>query len=346
MDISRPVPTHAIESVTQLADGHPVFLVRLQNGAFVLKAEDSSSNRQVADPASIMNAVDPRAQSRVLKKDEIMRIRDWVAGHPQDVEEQNAGDLLGRLRGALRPPMPMAGIPGGMMPQQNNVIVIMQAKQNLQNLEAAGTAALGGDKTAVKRLATALNQPGGLEKLGEILAADAFTGNQDRVNFEGAGKMWNGAQLQCLQNPGNVFVGDEQGRPTVLGLDTFDPTNQFSRMEDWQDASDGFFYPGQLLRNDAGNRRAEVIQKVVADIETILGRRNRKIPGARKSRLPADAAQRIDRGMMNGAAKILAHLRQQYAPRGIHTTGSIPQGLRNKLEACGWLTPANFPNRV
>lgn len=205
-----------------------------------------------------------------------MGIRTWVQGHAADVEEGNAGYLASELAAALRPPMP------GQGPQYTSVFIVMQAKQNLTDLESEGLKGMGRDadgtitvrdKTGVKALHQVFKQPGVLEKLGEIVAADAFNGNQDRVNFNGTGKKWDGQMLLCLQNPGNIFVGDGGGALTVLGLDVFDPYGSF---KDWGTLNEGAeAYPGRILRTDAGAKRLELARKLAADIERILGPRNR-----------------------------------------------------------------------
>jgi hypothetical protein len=332
MNLNMPIPTQSIQGIRQLAEGHPVFLVNLENDCFVVKAEETQVNRNLKDPLEIMNVIDPNSFTRVLTKPELMGLRDWVQRNGDSVEEANHGYMLDKLTGALRPPMPPPVRGAALQRMQTSVWIVMHAKSNLKDLEGAGKKRQDGDKTDVKAIAKALNEPGTLAKLGEIIAADAFNGNQDRVNFEGRGKPWeeSGESLECIQNPGNFFVAQQGGKTTVLGLDSFDPTNQFKNLDTFAKASDGFNYPGTILRQDAGPARQALAQKIVNDMGTILGPRNRKIIFARTKRLPPDATARIVRGMQSGALKILNHLKDKYRGR--------PQSpaFQERLRALGW----------
>ena len=71
MNLNMPIPTQSIQSIRQLAEGHPVFLVNIENGCFVVKAEDTQVNRNLKDQLEIMNVIDPNAFTRVLTKPEI-----------------------------------------------------------------------------------------------------------------------------------------------------------------------------------------------------------------------------------------------------------------------------------
>jgi hypothetical protein len=332
MNLNMPIPTQSIQSIRQLAEGHPVFLVNLENDCLVVKAEETNANRNLKDPLEIMNVIDPNAFTRVLTKPELMGLYDWVRQNGDSLEESRNGYMLDKLSGALRPPMPPQVRGGPILRMQEGVWIVMHAKANLKNLEGAGKKRQEGDKTEVREIAKALNEPGTLEKLGEIIAADAFNGNQDRVNFEGRGEKWEetGQRLECIQNAGNFFVAQHGRKSTVFGLDSFDLTNQFKNLDTFGKASEGFNYPGTILRQDAGPARQALAQKIVNDMETILGPRNRKIIFASTKRLPPDATARIVRGMQSGALKILNYLKQKYRGR------PQSQAFQERLRALGW----------
>ena len=46
---------------------------------------------------------------------------------------------------------------------------------------------------------------------------------------------------------------------------------------------------------------------------------------------------RIERGLDDGAKKILAYLKAKYA------NGGIPVAVNQRLQACGWMSRSNFP---
>ncbi len=336
MSIQDSIKTNNFVSMKQLAPRHPVFLVDLIQGSIVLKAEGTSHNKYVSDPIEIMNVIDPHAQSRVLSKTEIMAVRTWAAGHTNDVEELDQGTLAKYIGDALKPPLPPS--PGVRTHQQAAVWLVMPAKQNLRDLGSVGEQMLDGNKTGVREMAKMFSKPGSLEKLGEVIAADAFNGNQDRISFYYPGQKWQEVPFECIQNVGNFFFGTEGGQSVVLGLDSFDPSNQFKGIDAYEGLVDELNqYPGTLLKSSNAAERRSIAQKVANDIETVLGPRNRKIAFAKKTRLPKQAAARIERGIVTGGEKILRFLKQKYA------AGGVSRSLQQRLQAIGWLSRSNFP---
>src|SRR5271157_3056809 len=162
MNLNMPIPTQSIQSIRQLAQGHPVFLVNIENGCFVVKAEDTRVNRNLKDPLEIMNVIDPNAFTRVLTKPELMGLRDWVRQNGDNLEESSPGYMLDKLSGALRPPMPPPMRGAAIQRMQESVWIVMHAKANLKDLEGAGMKRQAGDKTEVREIAKALNEPGTL----------------------------------------------------------------------------------------------------------------------------------------------------------------------------------------
>jgi hypothetical protein len=330
MNIDAPIRAQSIGWISQLAKNHPVYRVDFEEGSLVIKAESISNTRWVKDPIEIMNVIDPAAKTRVIDKQELMALRNWVQVHPEDVEEDNPGNLVTLITEALKPPMPG---PRGPMLMKTCTFIVMGVKRDLMDLQGAADKRILGNKSDVKKIAKALNEPGTLEKLGEIIAADAFNGNNDRINFDATltGATFNGQQLECLQNVGNFFFGMEGDQVVAMGLDSLDPTNQFKDMDTFQSAIESSFsYSGTILRQDAANQRRVLAMKIVSDFETVLGPRNRKIAFARKERLPKDAPQRIQRGIESGAQKIQSHLKSRFGGRPTSADFAM------RLQALGW----------
>lgn len=346
MDINRPLPMHAITHIEQLAKGHPVWRVDFGPDSIVIKDESVAKASYVSDPMEVMQVVDRDAPTKIITKGPLLQLRAWVQRNGPAVVEKDPGFLLDDLNQALAVPIP------GQAPVRPTVFFAMPMKQNLRDLHDAGLGKRGGNKAIVKELHAAFKQQGVLEKLGEILAADAFIGNQDRVNFEAVkggnqkGRRWpdpedlapgeSRIQLQCIQNPGNFFVADENGRATVLGLDVVDPGSLFKDLTSWNHNA---WYPGQLLRTSAAADRANILGKVMADMNAIMGPRNRSMfkPTAKKTYMPSNSVQRMDRGMGSGASKLLNYFKRRYS------NGGISPELQFRLHACGWLTRSNFP---
>ncbi|AMY07277.1 hypothetical protein LuPra_00444 [Luteitalea pratensis] len=348
MNIDQSLSANGLQRIRQLAAGHPVFLLTYQDGACVIKADSAGKNKLLKDPIEIMNAIDPHARSRVLGKQELMAIKGWASGNAGNLDEKTPGYLITELGKALLPPLPPMAGQRTPVSQQQSVFIVMPAKQQLMDLKEAGSEALGldadghptvRDKGKVRQLADVFKQHGTLEKLGNILAVDAFNGNQDRINFQDNVQVrsWHGQPMRRMQNIGNFFVGEGgDGRLTVLGLDVFDPVNQFQDFDRFAE-TDFDPFPGRALRPDAKPQRQKLAQDVAADLETVLGPRNRKLGFLKQTRLPNDAAIRIERGLDDGAKKILAYLKAKYA------NGGIPIAISQRLQACGWMSRINFP---
>lgn len=187
MNINQDISGKTFSEIKQLAAGHPVFLVTTSDDVFVIKVENSSSNKLVSFSAEVMNFIDSNAASRVLNKNEIFAIRNFASANAASLIELTPGTLNNFITLATRPPLPpMPGQRTGAV-QQNAVMTIMEAKVQLYDIESAALQALGGDKSKVKLFTKAFNNSSNLKRLGMILAADAFNSNQDRVNFDGPG---------------------------------------------------------------------------------------------------------------------------------------------------------------
>lgn len=339
MNITQSINFGGTQSIKQLAPRHSVYLVDLGAGKCVIKQDLINSNRHAMNPASIMNAIDPSAHSRTLGKQELMQLRDWATGNKAFMEVEDHTYFMKIVNDALKPPtVPRPGMPG--QSQQSGAWTVMQAKGNLHDLESAAEKRLAGNKAGVKAITEKLRAPGGLEKIGEIVAVDAFNSYGDRVDFDGnGGKKVDGfdTRCKCLWNPGNFFVDGNEG---VLGLDAIDPNTEFNNWERMPDIPTGSIYSGTFLRRDNAQARMNLCRMIHEDFELLLGPRNRrgvyKVVGA-KHRLPKDSTQRLCRGMESGAQKILAHLQKRFI------NGQIPMGLKQRLDKIGWLTRRNFP---
>ena len=347
MNIEQPLGSNGLQRIKQLSEGHPVFLLTYQDGTCVIKSDGATKSKFLKDPLEVMNAIDPHARSRVLGKQELINIKNWASANGGNLDEKAPGYLMTELAKALMPPSPPT--PGNrMVSNQQAVFIVMPTKQQLVDLKQAGNEAIGvdgeghptvRDKGKVRQLADVFKQPGTLEKLGAILAVDAFNGNQDRVNFEDGVQVrsWHGQPMKRMQNVGNFFVGEGGGgKLTVLGLDVFDPSNQFKDFDAFVE-TDFDPYPGRIHRPDASGRRKVLAQEVAQDLETVLGPRNRAFGFLKQTRLPSNAAARIEKGFDDAAKAILTYLKQKYA------NGGIPIAMSRRIEACGWMSRTNFP---
>jgi hypothetical protein len=215
-----------------------------------------------------------------------------------------------------------------------NVLWVKMEKHDLTDLDAALELRKTGDKSGLKRFRERLKAPNGLEKLGEIMAADLFTGNQDRINLAQVGEsgskftMSNTQTLdfQVIQNPGNLFLRMEDGRWEVAGLDFVDlnsPWFKFlekplAEVEEMYMTSFGS-WPGRFLQRGNEVALKMLAEKTIQDLQLALSPNRKKFFFAI---LGIGAERRLLAGLKSGTKKIYQHMRMKYAmnpnaPRGI-----------------------------
>ena len=332
LSLRTPLKAEDIYKVSELAPGHPVFQLdgwgdgSNKIDSIVLKVE-SGNARDVQYATLMMNLVDKNSAQVVLTPQELQELRTWARS--SDVPDVETFRVAQKITQTL-------GQPGTWLK--------MGLKQ-LKTLDDAVGKRLdpnNPDKADVRVIAKALKNHGGLEKLGEIIAADLFNGSNDRFAYpalQGAGQAgkYPGILLRTIQNVGNVFVacdGNGSGKP--VGLDNFDPFSQSRYIEGAQaqqmDLSDQTWGGHLFLKRNAASRE-DFAGAVVSDMEALLGPRNRKSQFLSQNRLGTARKKRILAGIDSGAKKI--HDKFQ-ALRRTANGRQFPEGIARKLTALGW----------
>jgi len=323
----RTITAHDCTNLVGVMPGRPIFQLDYPDGSVVVKPESGGTPIDFRHVSRVMRIADPESAAVALTNREraslaLLAVRFWC----------------------------------------NELAAVMESapvwqKMNLQthmcDLREAAEKRAGKDdgvvnKTDVRRFATALNREGGLEQLGRICAADAFSANNDRFCFDewygmnpggGAnGENHEGAALRCLRNVGNVFiVTADDGLDHLSGLDMFDPNTRFRSWDESIATVENTFnerWPGRLLSPWGSDVREAFSQAVVEDLETVLGERNRRFCFARKKRLVKGAEQRVLAGIEAGAAS----LRSRFVGPG--RTPKDPRardGLKERFRLLGWI---------
>jgi len=347
VDIKQPISNLAFERIDQIGS-HLVYKVETSDGAFIMKGDRAVGNNpfnrpseRLNFPIELMNHVDPNGQSRVLTRSELMAVRNWAQQNGMKITMTGGPSFLDMVKDALMPPLP----PGMQIKQNTNYQTIawsiMAVKVNMLDLLSASEhRTKSGSKDQIRRIAAAFKAPGGLEKMGQILAVDAFSGNNDRLQWTPELRptigQWNGVTMEIIINPGNVFLAFEQNRDVILGLDSFDPNTQFGNMRDFQTNS---LYPGTYLNPAQGPAREKIFKSFCNDVEGLLGPRDRTFSFQKQTRLPIDAARRLATGWKTGSDKVLAFYKAKYA------AGKIPFGMVERFKASGWWNNSNFPKQ-
>jgi hypothetical protein len=329
-----PVVQSDIESIVALSHNHTVFLLNgFQDDCVVVKKEWRGSATNMQNVNRVMMAIDPASRVSAMGPSEVTAIQNFAqsigAANPTDAH------LVQLLNHAFN--------------HSNSGFWCRMDLQQLTDADSAlKAAAFNKDKSGVRQIAAILNRPGGLERLGEIIAADAFAGNGDRFAFQipikdqRIGVSWahkatmgfkKVTNFWYLLNEGNVIfsLGND---PKPAGLDAFDGNSEFTKWSGpLQKNMSQEHWPGHLLRPDGVNARRTYTERIAEDLNVVLGQRNRRLPVFSKLRLQKDAGQRLLNGMNQGAEKIRVHLTSKYESR------LMPQGLSERFAALTWPLP-------
>ncbi len=312
LDFFIPFNADDIAYVDPLAPGHPVFMLNgFDADRLVIKLESVKNQAELKFTAKFMSAVDPNSKAKVLGQSEVAALREWTNRWENRHDDESGAKELSE----------------GLSSQGS--WTKMRALR-LQTLDTAVDGLGQGDKAGVRSFAKALNAPGGLEKLGEIVAADLFNGNRDRFNPDTGVTLPDGTSTKCLNNVGNVFLMlGPDGQRNVAGLDAFDVWNPIKfQHANWIQTD----WKGALLADNQRSERLRFARQIVDDLNHVLGARNRKIAFGRTKRLEHGAEMRVNTGMESGARKLRDRARQYL----IGNQQRCPPGLLTRLKLLGW----------
>ena len=326
LKIDSPITCADIYNIVALSPGHPVFkLEGWGDGsgkvdALVIKMESTvaaatgANRRDVRVTTGLMSMVDPNAKTVVLSRSEIQELRTYADGG-------NVADTTG---------LAVAGVLKTNIASPNGVWTKMPLK-NLVMLDKAIAGRLAGDKTDVRIIAAALKGSGGLEKLGQIIAADLFNGNNDRFVWPPPGQKDPDlpARFKTIWNIGNVMVASgANAKGTPIGLDSYDPNNQLKDLRQAVTQDSG--WAGMLLGANMTDERKAFAEGVISDLEMALGPRNRKTIFGSQNRLGTARKERLLKGMLSGKNII------QQALVPLKHRPNLPVGLSSRMALLGW----------
>lgn len=318
--LSYPIVSDYLTGIVNLSPNRPVFLLTATDGSHVVIKQEVQVH--APDPQNmkfalkVIKQVSPAAAGKSLQNSEIDVLRGYV-----DMYEYIATVTMRPLNQDLAYLKTLLAS-GGMWYK-------MDKAEGIVSIEGAKAKAMAGDKTDVRNIAAALSAPDGLEALGRIIAADLWNGNNDRFTYGGTD---NGYRV--CQNPGNVLLAT-QGTLKPIGLDAYEAMGVFRDYNQTIAQLEGADRWGGRLLAATQAARVELrdfCRDVIADIEAILGPRNRKGLGklGGTSRLPSNAVTRLQHGVISGSLPIRAKMRQLAA------RPNPPVGLIDRLTIVGW----------
>jgi len=315
LSINSPINSKDLRSVKDFYAGKnkagKIFLLGgVGNSSLVIK-DDSIDDRQLNPASQVMSAVHGNSMTKMLGPGEKGQLAIFC---------KMELDLIAAY-------LPL-GIKYKTDEEETAIIALLKQcndhrsqfhKMNAQSVHHAQgvlETRLGGNKAELKNMVSSLKSPGGLEGLGEIIAADLVIGNTDR--FFPAG--WDVADqssrtkvigkqtfdFQVLINPGNVFLTIGPNG-SASGLDYLDPQSLYKNMEnllaetEYNDCP----WPARILVDkSARNRFAD---SIVHDLELMFHPHKRKF--STKKKLGRNRKNRLIAGMVSGARKIVTSLR-------------------------------------
>lgn len=317
LQMSGQIETDDIGGVRKLDPIRPVYLLAGDSGKVVIKRDNTV---HAADPRNMrtalrnMKAVDRTMESRQLLSSEIQALAEFV-----ELRKLEAGLLGSQPAPEVNQLGVDLAVAGGVSWIKSNFF------EGLVNLESAAAMALNdGKNSGIKAIAAALNLPGGLEKLGQILAVDAFNGNDDRFDFSNAPVVNPG--YRRLTNAGNVAVCLQNNVLRPVGMDAYAGAAEFRSVAN-AGAPDRE-WPGYRLKPEQRPWRMQFCEDVATDIETALHPRKRFVSLTR--RLSRNAGPRLAAGMEEGITFLKARLLRM---QGLNQR---PPGLQARMVALGW----------
>jgi hypothetical protein len=317
--LSRPIVSDYLHGIANLSPQRPVFLLTATDGSHVVIKHEVSVFATDAQAMKIalktIIQVSPAAAGKTLDNYEVEVVRGFV-------------DMTEYIAQALAKPLDPDFVYLKTLLAQQGLWYKMDKAEGVVSIEKARQKADAGDKTAVRNIAAAFSAPDGLEALGRIIAADLWNGNNDRFTPGGTG----GNGYRVCQNPGNVLLAT-QGTLKPIGLDAYEAMGAYRHYNQTIPNLEGVdTWPGRLLGDDKRTELREFCQDAIADIEQILGPRNRKGLGklGTTRRLPSNAVTRLQHGVIAGSLPIKAKMRQ------LAGRANPPVGLISRLTILGW----------
>lgn len=332
LQLQQPLKAVDIGSIQHLDRHRPVFLLvgTVPSDTLVIKRDTTrtaSDGKNMTTAIRNMKTVDPVVASKTLHRSELDQLGDFVrrkkllAGKEGEIDP-DVTELERYLADGTE------GITWLKMRKLEGIVTLEGAAQMAQKEDP--------DKSGVRNIAAALNAPGGLEKLGQILAVDLFNGNNDRFDPSDDPQPFekDGHSYRRLVNMGNVVLCTQGGSLQVVGLDAYAGWSEFRDVEGEVSQQDLLRWPGIHLKDDHQAWREEFVKDVAVDLETALGPRNRKLAFLSSSRLPKDAVRRILAGIDQGSRTLRDKIQ---AAIGLGKENKLQKGLKQRLQVLGWM---------
>lgn len=301
LSMTEDLKASDILNIRMLKLGIVYGLEGMSNDRLVVKLEPATTADQFKQLGKAIKVFDPLSKARALSGHEREELRQYC---------KNRHEMLGYFKGI-----------NGFSRQEEDALkacdfiledlksghtFIKMQYQSLIDIQSAlnlAVAEQGRDKGPLKRFLEVLSAKNGLERLGHVVAADAFNGNLDRFVYEGPSvtRKFGPYEMSFLAiiNPGNIFLSTSGGSSTLALLDYADPSSAFRDFTQPLSSCESRARVKWPVRHllDAKGRR-DFATKLVTDLERIL--RPKKTMFSMGHKLGRDAVDRLAFGIYEG----------------------------------------------
>lgn len=310
---NNPITTVDIHEIKALGTHRNCWLLKGFNADKVVVKSDWATTAEVKSANVGIKAVVPGAKVRVLSPQELAAIEEYIRRFEEAERDYEA---LGMSLDAAEKEALEAFKWKRRIGGHDSCFHKMEAF-NVMDLADAYQKRLDGDKSDLKMFRATLNAPGGLERLGKIVAVDLFIQNCDRIWPNETGAFGTvplsneiAVKTRCIRNLGNVFRFDSGNGNEVGALDfvyqLWDINKPLSECE----RSTGCKWGARHLSDRT--KREGFAKDIAHDLEIVLHPKRSKF--SLKSKLDSNAASRLSSGMVEGCRLIKAKLESKYNP--------------------------------
>jgi hypothetical protein len=311
LDIDSKIAASAIDTVEQVPK-KTIFVLSGKDGEKIVIKADEVSEKHYKSVLPVINAIKPSARTILLDKNELSELNKYLP----ELTTVESTDISTKSDNVIfqEKPKELQGLEKLRYMLNHGCEFVKMPHYDMIDLDHALKQRLvDGNKTELRLFASTLSKPGGLEALGEVLAADLYIGNTDRfvprapdddtVTSRKYGNV--SFHFKALANIANVFCCKQEDGGGVVGPLDFvtsgGPQKRFDEtLSKLEGTTDFGRWTGYALVK--AEERKKFIAEVVEDLEKVLGPRRHKFSPFRK--LPTNAAKRLEAGMMSGARHI------------------------------------------
>lgn len=319
-----------IDSIEHLKRG-AVYLVKGNGPAIVVKREEIHGNESQHFDLNrkAMGVIDKDVKaSHRLSVRELAALTSFIAHERHRISLELNGRLPGGtadLDTALNVLNGKNGATGaGMvwykMPLMSKMDNLQDAWNKAQGARPFGEGTEDQSSALMSTFLTTLKAPGGLEALGQVIAADLFNGSRDRIAPKKDKMDFNRVVygnkkyvLHTIKNVGNLMIVNNGKAATITGMDFIDPKTIYTSVtRSLDDLHKSVSWDGYVIVDQ--KQRKEFAKAVVQDLEEIFKagswKKKKDFFGrtlSDQSVLGSDAARRLSHGMVKGAKLLVKY---------------------------------------